>query len=119
MLGTRDHLFAEMVAARRVANRLSSWAISWAAGQPLSDVQTGFRLYTRRLVEATGFPETRFDAESAVVVRAARRGFRIVTVPVRLGFADGRTTSHYPAPRRQPAHRAQRGARAPRRRHRQ
>jgi glycosyltransferase involved in cell wall biosynthesis len=95
VLGTRDHLFTEMVAARRVANRLSSWAISWAAGQSLSDVQTGFRLYTRRLVEATGFPETRFDAESAVVVRAGRRGFRIVTVPVRLGFADGRTTSHY------------------------
>ncbi len=42
-----------------------------------------------------GFPETRFEAESAVVVRAARRGFRVVTVPVRLGFADGRTTSHY------------------------
>jgi glycosyltransferase involved in cell wall biosynthesis len=95
VLGTREHLFAEMVPARRVANRLSSWAISWAAGQPLSDVQTGFRLYTRRLVEATGFPEARFDAESAVVVRAARRGFTIVTVPVRLGFADGRTTSHF------------------------
>jgi glycosyltransferase involved in cell wall biosynthesis len=95
VLGTRDHLFAEMVTARRVANRLSSWAISWAAGQSLSDVQTGFRLYTRRLVEATGFPESRFDAESAVVVRASRRGFRIATVPVRLGFADGRTTSHY------------------------
>jgi hypothetical protein len=29
------------------------------------------------------------------VVRAARRGFRILTVPVRLGFADGRTTSHF------------------------
>jgi glycosyltransferase involved in cell wall biosynthesis len=95
VLGTRDHLFAEMVPVRRVANRLSSWAISWAAGQPLSDVQTGFRLYTRRLVEATGLPEARFDAESAVVVRAARRGFKVVTVPVRLGFADGRTTSHF------------------------
>jgi glycosyltransferase involved in cell wall biosynthesis len=95
VLGTRAHLFAEMVAVRRAANRLSSWAISWAAGQPLTDVQTGFRLYTRALVEATGLPETRFDAESAVVVRAARRGFTIVTVPVRLGFADGRTTSHF------------------------
>jgi glycosyltransferase involved in cell wall biosynthesis len=95
VLGTREHLFAEMVPARRVANRLSSWAISWAAGQPLADVQTGFRLYTRRLLEHTGFPEPRFDAESAVVVRAARGGFTIVTVPVRLGFADGRTTSHF------------------------
>jgi len=95
VLGTRDHLFAQMVPARRLANRISSWAISAAAGRPLSDIQTGFRLYTRRLVEAVGLPEARFDAESAVVVRAARRGFVIATVPVRLGFADGRTTSHF------------------------
>jgi len=95
VLGTRAHLFHEMSTARRAANRLSSWAISALAGKRLPDIQTGFRLYTRGLFEATGFPEKRFDAESAVVVRAARLGLRIVPVPVRLGFADGRTTSHY------------------------
>ena len=31
----------------------------------------------------------------AVVVRAVRLGFIVVAVPVRLGFADGRHTSHY------------------------
>lgn len=95
VLGTRDHLFTEMGRVRRTSNGLSSRAISWLAGQSLSDVQTGFRLYTRRLLETTGFPETGFDAESAVVVRAARRGLRIRPVPVRLGFADGRTASHF------------------------
>ncbi len=95
VLGVRDHLFAEMSALRRASNRLSSKAISFAAGQPLSDIQTGFRYYAKRLIETVGFPEPRFEAESAVVVRAARRGFRIVAVPVRLGFADGRLTSHY------------------------
>jgi glycosyltransferase involved in cell wall biosynthesis len=95
VLGIRDHLFGEMSALRRASNRFSSRAISFAAGQPLTDIQTGFRFYSRRLVEEVGFPEARFEAESAVVVRAARRGFRVVTVPVRLGFADGRTTSHY------------------------
>jgi glycosyltransferase involved in cell wall biosynthesis len=95
VLGVRAHLFAQMSRLRRTSNRLSSAAISFAAGQPLSDVQTGFRLYSRRLVEAVGFPEPRFEAESAVVVRAARRGFRIAAVGVELGFADGRTTSHY------------------------
>lgn len=95
VLGVRDHLFSEMSALRRASNRLSSRAISFAAGQPLSDIQTGFRFYSRRLIEDVGFPEARFEAESAVVVRAARRGFKVVTVPVRLGFADGRTTSHY------------------------
>ncbi|HEV2844170.1 MAG TPA: glycosyltransferase family 2 protein [Thermoanaerobaculia bacterium] len=95
VLGVRDHLFGDMSALRRASNRLSSKAISFAAGQRLADIQTGFRYYSRRLVETVGFPETRFEAESAVVVRAARRGFRVITVPVRLGFADGRTTSHY------------------------
>jgi glycosyltransferase involved in cell wall biosynthesis len=95
VLGIRDHLFGEMSTVRRLSNRLSSQAISLAAGQRLTDIQTGFRLYSRRLIDTVGFPEARFEAESAVVVRAARRGFKVVTVPVRLGFADGRTTSHY------------------------
>jgi glycosyltransferase involved in cell wall biosynthesis len=95
VLGVRDHLFAEMSRVRRLSNRLSSQAISFAAGSRLTDIQTGFRYYSRALIEAVGFPEARFEAESAVVVRAARRGFRVVAVPVRLGFADGRTTSHY------------------------
>lgn len=95
VLGTRDHLYEQMSAVRRTSNRLSSRAISWVAGRPLPDIQTGFRVYSRRLVETLGFPESGFEAESAVIVRAARGGFRIVGVPVRLGFADGRTTSHY------------------------
>lgn len=95
VLGTRDHLFTEMSALRRCSNRLSSRAISWVAGQSVSDVQTGFRLYTRELIERTGFPEPRFEAESAVVVRAVRLGLQVTTIPVRLGHADGRTTSHY------------------------
>jgi glycosyltransferase involved in cell wall biosynthesis len=95
VLGVRDHLFAQMSRLRRASNRLSSRAISFAAGAPFSDIQTGFRFYSRRLIETVGFPEARFEAESAVVVRAARRGFRVLAVPVRLGFADGRTTSHY------------------------
>jgi len=95
VLGIRDHLFAEMSPVRRASNRLSSRAISFAAGQCFTDIQTGFRCYSRGLIAEVGFPEARFEAESAVVVRAARRGFKVVTVPVRLGFADGRTTSHY------------------------
>ena len=95
VLGTRDHLFAEMGLVRRFSNRLSSRAISLAAGRAISDVQTGFRLYARGLIERTGFPEARFEAESAVVVRAVRLGLRVATIPVRLGNADGRATSHY------------------------
>ena len=95
VIGSRDHLFAQMSRLRRNSNRISSVLISTAAGQRLSDVQSGFRIYSRRLVETVGFREPRFEAESAVVVRAVRGGFRVVTTPVELKFADGRTTSHY------------------------
>lgn len=95
VLGTRAHLYAEMSAVRRASNGTSSWLISRVAGEALPDCQTGFRLYTRPLIAAVGFPEPRFEAESAVIVRAARRGFRIVGIPIRLDEPDGRATSHY------------------------
>lgn len=95
VIGTRDHLFSEMSAVRRLSNTASSRAISSVAGLRMNDVQSGFRLYSRALLESTGFPESRFSAESAVVVRAARRGFLVVGVPIRLAVVDGRGTSHY------------------------
>lgn len=95
VIGCRAHLYHEFHSVRRASNRISSTLISAAAGQVLGDIQSGFRLYSRALIETTGFPEPRFEAESAVVVRAVRFGFRVDSVPVRLGFADGRTTSHY------------------------
>lgn len=95
VLGTRDHVFDAMSAVRRASNRWSSVAISAVAGVQLRDIQTGFRLYTRGLVDACGFPEPRFEAESAVIIRAARRGLRIEIVPVRMDVVDGRATSHY------------------------
>ena len=95
VLGTRDHLFADMTSLRRFSNRLSSRAISWAAGQPLTDVQTGFRFYSRTMVDRLGLPSGRFEAESAMVVRATRSGLRVKSTPVKLGFANGLATSHY------------------------
>lgn len=95
VLGTREHLFEQMAWIRRVSNQVSSRLISFAAGTDLPDIQTGFRIYSRNLLESTGFPEDRFEAESAVVVRATQQGFKIHTVPIELGFSDGRCTSHY------------------------
>lgn len=95
VIGSRVHLFRSMHPVRRASNLLSSKLISLVAGHALPDVQSGFRLYTRQLLLATGFPEPRFEAESAVVVRAIRLGMVVRWVPIRLGFIDGRTTSHY------------------------
>ncbi len=95
VLGSRAHLFTEISPLRRASNRVSSGLISFAAGAPFDDVQTGFRFYSRQIISALGMPGTGFEAESAIVVLGVRRGFRLVSTPVELGFADGRSTSHY------------------------
>jgi glycosyltransferase involved in cell wall biosynthesis len=95
VLGCRAAAFAAMSPLRRAANRLSSRLISFAAGQRIADVQTGFRIYGREMFLRLGLHGNGFEAESAIVVRAARRGFRIRSVPVRLAKVDGRATSHY------------------------
>lgn len=95
VIGSRVHLYTGMHSIRRASNRGSSWAISRFAGRDIPDAQSGFRLYTRRLLERTGFPESRFEAESAVIVRASRMGLRITSAPIALGKVDGRATSHY------------------------
>lgn len=95
VIGSRDHLFEQMHGVRRTSNRCSSVLISSLAGLDLPDVQSGFRVYSNRLIRATGFPEPRFEAESAVVVRAVRLGFTVAHVPIDLSVADGRSTSHY------------------------
>lgn len=95
VIGSRAHLFAAMHPMRRTSNRSSSRAISWFAGRPFEDVQSGFRLYTRKVIDRAGFPEPRFEAESAVVCRALRLGLPVATVGIALGVVDGRATSHY------------------------
>lgn len=95
VIGSRAAVFSEMHPIRRASNRWSSRLISFAAGQALEDSQSGFRVYSRTMIERIGFEGRRFEAESAIVVRAVRRGFHVETLTVESGFADGRMTSHY------------------------
>lgn len=95
IIGGRAHLFQHMLPRRRNANRFSAWCISKCAGVHVPDSQSGFRFYSANLIRAVQLRADGFDMESEVIVRAGRRGFRIVTIPIDLGFVDGISTSHY------------------------
>jgi glycosyltransferase involved in cell wall biosynthesis len=95
VIGSRAHLFAGMLGRRRGANRFSAWAISKAAGVTVGDSQSGFRIYSARLLRTLPMKANGFDAESEVIVRAGRSGMPIVSVPIELGYVDGISTSHY------------------------
>jgi glycosyltransferase involved in cell wall biosynthesis len=95
VIGGRAHLFGGMLPRRRTANRFSAWSISMVSGATITDSQSGFRFYSANLLRSVKLRTDGFDMESEVIVRAGRRGFRIVTIPIELGFVDGIATSHY------------------------
>ena len=95
IIGGRAHLFGQMLPRRRTANRFSAWCIAKCSGVRITDSQSGFRYYSRKLISGMKLRTDGFDMESEVLVRAGRRGFRIVTIPIDLGFVDGVSTSHY------------------------
>lgn len=95
IIGGRAHLFGEMLPRRRMANRFASWAISKGSGARIDDSQSGYRFYSSKLLRAVSMRSNGFAMESEVLVLAGTRGFRIITIPINLGFVDGLATSHY------------------------
>lgn len=91
VLGRRA-VSADMPALRRFANRFSSGWCSAIAGQRISDSQCGFRLYRREVLERTPVRASRYEVETEMAVRAARRGFRVAEVEVPTVYGD--ETSH-------------------------
>jgi glycosyltransferase involved in cell wall biosynthesis len=81
VLGVRERT-RDMPAVRRLANGISSGWATWLAGQTVADSQSGYRLYGRRLLERTPITPGRYEVESEVIVRAARLGFRLASVPI-------------------------------------
>jgi glycosyltransferase involved in cell wall biosynthesis len=86
-------------AARRRANRVADFWISWAARHPVSDSQSGFRLYpAAALADLTRYEGRArgFSFESEILIDAARAG--ITTVSAEIPALYGQTlrrASHF------------------------
>lgn len=95
IIGGRAHLFGQMLPRRRMANRFSAWGIAFVSKTNVTDSQSGFRLYSAGLLRAARLHSDGFAMESEVIVRAGLAGFKVITIPIDLGFVDGQSTSHY------------------------
>jgi len=86
IIGARD--FRQMPAVRRVSNTLGRGLFSWALGQPIQDNQSGYRLLSRRLMEAVlTSSEAGFEFEVDMIVSCVRHGFTLAWVPIRTTYA--------------------------------
>lgn len=85
VIGARLHDRKSFPLQRYYANRFARFWISWAAGYPIADTQSGFRVYPAALLARLGRREvsrTRFVLESEILIAAGRRGVRSVAVPI-------------------------------------
>jgi glycosyltransferase involved in cell wall biosynthesis len=92
VVGVRSFAPADMPRRSRVGNRISTWWISRFAGRPHRDTQSGFRVYPRALLEDLTLRSRRFETETELLLRAARRGLPLVEVPIQTIYGPDRVT---------------------------
>ena len=87
IIGERD--FSKMPLVRRISNTIGRLAFSWAMGRRIRDNQSGYRLLSRRLMEAVlGSAERGYEFEMDMIVIAVKRGWRIEGVPIRTIYGE-------------------------------
>lgn len=86
IIGERQ--FTKMPFPRNLSNTFGRWLFSKALGQPVRDNQSGYRLISRRLMEATlDSREGGFEFEVEMIVTCVRRGYTLAGVPIRTIYA--------------------------------
>jgi glycosyltransferase involved in cell wall biosynthesis len=83
---------------RYFGNRFANFWIAWAAGFPVADSQSGFRLYPApvlRRVNPFHGPNARFAFESEILIEAGRAGVGSTAVPIAALYPAGARPSYY------------------------
>lgn len=82
--------------ARRRANAVADWGISWACAQPVIDTQSGQRWYPRAALDLVDLPAENFVFEAAILIAASRdKGLGVVSVPIASRYHGEFRISHF------------------------
>lgn len=93
IIGERD--FSRIPPIRRLANTIGRWSFSWAVGEQIRDNQSGYRLISKRMMEAMLVSEeTGFEFEVEMIVICVQRGFQLDWVPIRTIYTGGGSHIH-------------------------
>ncbi|MBD3221757.1 glycosyltransferase [bacterium] len=88
VVGNRMQAREGMPWLREQTNLFTSWVVSRLAGVAIPDSQNGYRLFRTRYLDGLVLRTARYDTESEVLVRLARRGARIGSAPVSTVYGE-------------------------------
>jgi glycosyltransferase involved in cell wall biosynthesis len=89
LVGSRMAQAGRFPRQRYYSNRAAVFFISKALGQYLEDTQCGFRLYPAETIRPIELTTSHFQTETEILLRAAHRGVRISSVPVKNIYWNG------------------------------
>lgn len=98
VIGSRLHAREKIPVARYRANRFANFWIAWAAGYPLRDSQSGFRIYPTALFDRVRVRHDRascFVFESEILIEAGRQGIYSVAVPIAVSYGKHHRGSYF------------------------
>jgi glycosyltransferase involved in cell wall biosynthesis len=95
VIGSRAGEFHAMSRLRRFWNQLGVKAVSRLIGSPLTDTQSGYRLIAAEVLYGLPLRATGYEVELELLIKACKRGHRVVEIKVTTHYIDGRHTSHF------------------------
>lgn len=98
IIGSRIHDSSQFPTSRYLANRFANFWVAWAAGYPLSDSQSGFRVYPATLLrayQAARHKTLGFVFESEIIIEAGRRGYPPLAVRIPAIYTASARKSHF------------------------
>ncbi|MGB0134194.1 glycosyltransferase family 2 protein [Dokdonella sp.] len=96
VIGARIRTRDNQPNARRRANAVADWGISWGCGIPIADTQSGQRFYPRAAMELVDLPAQGFVFEAAILIAAVREaGLGVVSVPIETRYNREFRLSHF------------------------
>lgn len=97
LIGARTFQRDEVPWTSWFGNSLTAFLTRVLLRQPIPDTQSGYRIHSRRFLEdvIATIPGGRYETEMAILVKAAREGYRLVSEPIRTIYEEGNRSSHF------------------------
>jgi glycosyltransferase involved in cell wall biosynthesis len=95
IIGSRMGESSKIPRNRYYPNLVGTYCISWATGQYIPDSQSGFRLYQVKAIKGLDLQSEGFAFETELLIKLAKRGFRIASFPIPAIYRHGGQVSHY------------------------
>lgn len=96
VIGARIRNKQNQPPARRRANAVADWGISWGCGVPVADTQSGQRYYPRAALDLADLEADDFVFEAALLIAATReKKLGVVSVPIDSRYDGEFRGSHF------------------------